>query len=51
MKRLAIFSVKIISLYLSELIVLNDAVPNVGINFKSYRRKELLFDTHAVCVT
>ena len=38
------------SLYLFELIVLNDIVPNVGIKYQTYREKELFFYTRAVCV-
>jgi len=39
------------SRYLSELIVLNDIVPNVGVKYQTYRQKEIVVDTRAVCVT
>jgi len=39
------------SRYFSELIVLNDIVPNVGIKYHAYRQKELLADTRAVYIT
>jgi hypothetical protein len=42
---------EIMSLYLSELIVLSDIVPNVVIKYHTYRQKEQFVDTRAVCVT